>query len=75
VSEVAVTLSAMSELMLIDCDGCPVRDPDGGADGGSCGECVIGLLLSVPRLPRGLPIPAKLEEDAHRFDIRRQNCQ
>jgi hypothetical protein len=31
--------------MIIDCDSCEVR-------GGACGECVIGVLLGVPGVPR-----------------------
>ncbi len=31
--------------MIIDCDSCEVR-------GNACGECVIGVLLGVPGVPR-----------------------
>jgi hypothetical protein len=31
--------------MIVDCDSCEVR-------GAACGECVIGVLLGVPEVPR-----------------------
>lgn len=31
--------------MIIDCDSCDVR-------GNACGECVVGVLLGVPGVPR-----------------------
>lgn len=31
--------------MIIDCDGCGVR-------GSACGDCVIGVLLGTPAVPR-----------------------
>lgn len=34
--------------MLIDCDRCAVRGP-------ACGDCVVGVLLGVPAVPRGRP--------------------
>ena len=32
--------------MLIDCERCAVRGP-------ACGDCVVGVLLGVPEVPRG----------------------
>lgn len=34
--------------MVIDCDRCEVR-------GLACGECVVGVLLGVPDVPRRVP--------------------
>jgi hypothetical protein len=31
--------------MIVDCDSCEVR-------GAACGECVIGVLLGVPEVPK-----------------------
>ncbi len=31
--------------MIVDCDGCEVR-------GNACGDCVIGVLLGVPTVPK-----------------------
>ena len=33
--------------MVIDCDRCEVR-------GHACGDCVVGVLLGVPGVPRGV---------------------
>ncbi|GAA4546098.1 hypothetical protein [Pseudonocardia xishanensis] len=38
--------------MIVDCDSCEVR-------GAACGECVIGVLLGVPEVPKaGEPSPS-----------------
>ena len=37
--------------MVIDCDRCEVR-------GRACGECVVGVLLGVPGVPRRAPADA-----------------
>jgi hypothetical protein len=38
--------------MIVDCDRCEVRDI-------ACGECVVGVLLGVPAVPRGGARPAR----------------
>ena len=40
--------------MLIDCDRCAVRGP-------ACGDCVVGVLLGVPAVPRGAPAARPVE--------------
>ena len=40
--------------MVIDCDRCEVR-------GHACGDCVVGVLLGVPGVPRGVTSEAVSE--------------
>jgi hypothetical protein len=43
--------------MIVDCDSCEVR-------GAACGECVIGVLLGVPEVPKaGEPSAPQVELD------------
>lgn len=39
--------------MLIDCERCAVRGP-------ACGDCVVGVLLGIPEVPRGVTTGAAL---------------
>lgn len=75
-SEACCTVGGMSETTVIDCDGCPVgRQQSGDSDRTACDDCVVGLLLAVPELPRRVPATGRQAAEIGCIEFRRLNCQ